>query len=598
MKNTRYLLGLLFLFIVQFSILNAQWNQSFDSPSDLTVWSGDSDNFVVNEDQQLQLMAPDAGQVLMWRPSTIDADSISIGFYHQMDFAPSDNNKSTIYLAMDSDNLAEASGYYIEIGENGSEDAIDFYYQENGAIELISRATMGAMGTDPSTVRIQVDITSDGLWSVYTNYDGEDFLNLDIEFVDSRFKIKDSQFFGIACKFSASRADLFFYDDMFVKAFEKDLNPPLITEVIVEDPSSILVKFNEPVDLSSVSELTNYSIDNGIGNPVSIMQQDAIGTQFLLKFDNELDPLVSYKLTVSNISDLNENVLETISFDLSFSVQPVLGDLLISEILFDPYTGGEDFLELYNKSTKSLDLDGMIIRNEQRDESKVLSGNIVVAPESYLAIGKDRDFLIQEYKPDPDANIVFGTIPAFNNDEGNVMIINQDGIVLDSFDYDEDMHFQLIDDTEGVSLERSNFDIPSTTRSVWKSASQNVRFATPGYANSANINVETGSENFKVVTETFSPNQDGEDDTMVLSYSVDKTGYVANVFVHDAAGFRIRQLLSSELLSTEGIITWDGVDGDGKVADLGIYIIVGELFHADGNVISFKETVVLADFIK
>jgi len=265
--------------------------------------------------------------------------------------------------------------------------------------------------------------------------------------------------------------------------------------------------------------------------------------------------------------------------------------------LFDPFPEGKDFVEIYNSSEKNLQLQGLAIKNEQREEVKVIDQSIIVPAMSYLALSEDDDQLLQQYKPDPDANIVVIDLPSFNNDEGNVTLISQNGTTLDVFDYNEDMHFQLIDDTEGVSLERVRFDIESNAPQNWRSASENSRFATPGYANSASITVNPSGEMFDLVSETFSPNQDGQDDIMILSYSLDKPNYVANISIYDAAGFKIKELSSNELLGSEGILVWDGTNSDGNIADLGIYIIVAQLFHVDGDVINFKKTTVLADFI-
>ena len=156
---------------------------------------------------------------------------------------------------------------------------------------------------------------------------------------------------------------------------------------------------------------------------------------------------------------------------------------------------------------------------------------------------------------------------------------------------------QLIDDTEGVSLERVSFDVSAEEERNWQSAAENVRFATPGYKNSSNVSIAIGELNFEVQTETFSPNQDGENDQMILTYNLDKSGFLANISVYDAAGFKIKDLSTNELLANQGIITWDGTNNDNQIADLGIYIIVGNVFHPDGESKDFKLTTVLADFI-
>ncbi len=574
----------------------SQWSHDF-STNDLSPWFGDIGDFIINDNNQLQLNAPSAGDAYIYRSSTIDFDTVSFSLFHSMDFAPSDNNKSRIYIALDDEDPLVASGYFIEIGENGSNDALKFYYLENGSEFFIASASMGAMATEPAVVRLKIDIYPDGLWSVSTNYDGGEFTNLELEFVEDRFSLKESQFFGLNCIFSASRADKFFYDDTSIQQFVKDTTPPEIIEAIAINSSELSVTYSEPVLESEATNTSNYNLNNNIGNPMSIVKIGALGNQYQLEFAEEFDASEPYLLSVSGISDLNGNKIVDQTIEFLFAGQPEIGDLFISEILFDPYIEGEDFVEIYNGSNKNLELLGLTIRNDQNDEIKTIGSSIIVPEDSYLALTEDVDFLFQEYKPEQGANIEFQELPAFNNDEGNVTLVNTSGAVLDSFDYSENQHFQLIDDTEGVSLERVSFEVESGDERNWQSAAKNVRYATPGYKNSNSISVIGGEENFEILNESFSPNQDGEDDQMILSYKLEKSGYLANITVYDASGFEIRELSNNELLGVQGIITWDGIGNDNQISDLGIYIIVGNIFHPDGDLLNFKKTTVLADFI-
>jgi hypothetical protein len=578
------------------SNINAQWSSDF-SESSLTDWTGDVDQFIINEDGQLQLNAPDAGETTLFRQSQIIDDTISIGIYHKLDFSPSDNNRSTIYLALDNQDITIATGYYMQIGENGSDDALKFYYLNNGSTEQIATASMGAMANEPAVVRLNIDVYPSGLWSIKTNYDGLESTSLDVEFMDDRFRFSDSQFFGITCKFSASRADKFFYDDMFLKAFEVDRTPPTVIEASALSVNQIHIKFDEPVDPSNALNVNNYYVDNGVGNPSAVGLSGSLGNEYLLQFAADFASNIEYTMTTSGINDLNGNLMEAFSYMFNVPSLPLMGDLLLSEILFDPYTAGEDFIELFNTSDKFLDLQGISISNSQNEMMEIVSSNFSISPKGYIALTEDADFLFQEYKPDNDANIIASDLPAFNNDAGNVTITSIDGVVLDSFNYTEDLHFQLIDDTEGVSLERISFEVETNDERNWQSASQNSRYATPGYKNSGEITINPGDEMFTILAETFSPDQDGTDDVMILRYNLDKSGFVANIAIHDAAGFKIKDLSQNEFLSTKGIITWDGTDAEGNISDLGIYIVIGKVFHSDGDVLNFKKTTVLAGFI-
>jgi len=596
--KSNYTMKYCFVALIAMSCLPClgQWSHDF-STNDLSDWSEDIGDFIVNGDNQLQLNAAEAGNAFIYRSSIIDFDTLSINIYHMLDFAPSNNNRSRIYLAMDDQNPLDTKGYFIEIGENGSDDGLKFYYIDNGTEELIASGSMGALSMEPAIVRLSIDIFPNGLWSVKTNYEGGDFLGLEMEFMNDQFSFKESQFFGLACKFSASRADKFFFDDLSIQPFERDTSPPEVTNAFPVNSTVLDVIFSEPVLEFDASNASNYIVNNSLGNPISIVKVGTLGNQYQLEFNEAFDASKDYLLSVSGISDLNDNEMVDQSLAFLYAGEPEIGDLFLSEILFDPYIEGEDFIEIYNSSNKNIDLMGITIRNDQKDESQSIVNSVIVPAGSYVALSKDVDFLFQEYKPEQGAIIEFQNLPAFNNDEGNVMLINSSGMVLDSFNYNESQHFQLIDDTEGVSLERVSFEVEANDDRNWQSAAKNVRFATPGYKNSNAVSSITGEENFEILTESFSPNQDGDDDQMILTYNLEKPGYLANINVHDAAGFKIKELSNNELLGVQGIITWDGTDMDNQISDIGIYIILGNIFHSDGEKLNFKLITVLADFI-
>ena len=92
-----------------------------------------------------------------------------------------------------------------------------------------------------------------------------------------------------------------------------------------------------------------------------------------------------------------------------------------------------------------------------------------------------------------------------------------------------------------------------------------------------------------LLTPYFSPDQDGHLDLMELSYDLGRPGYSARIEVYDARGYRIRTLANQMLLGASGFITWDGTRDDGRPSLMGIYALIGELVHPDGQIIRFKK---------
>ena len=91
---------------------------------------------------------------------------------------------------------------------------------------------------------------------------------------------------------------------------------------------------------------------------------------------------------------------------------------------------------------------------------------------------------MQEYPLAHDDRLFQTDMPSYNNGEGTVVLQAPDGSTLDLFRYNDDLHFALLNETEGVSLERVDPDRPSDDNSNWHSAAEAVGWATPGYENS------------------------------------------------------------------------------------------------------------------
>ena len=188
-------------------------------------------------------------------------------------------------------------------------------------------------------------------------------------------------------------------------------------------------------------------------------------------------------------------------------------------------------------------------------------------------------------------------LPSLNNDDGIVAIYNENNELLDSFGYNEDIQYALLDDVEGVSLEKLNLKAFDNSNSNWHSASRDVNYATPGYRNSNSITNIDISEEFQLEKKVFSPDGDSKDDLLILIYNLPQSGYVANISIYSAEGYLVKNLTKNELLGTEGVITWDGTNNDGIIEKMGIYIIVGDVFDTTGSKKRLKKDCVLATFI-
>jgi hypothetical protein len=156
------------------------------------------------------------------------------------------------------------------------------------------------------------------------------------------------------------------------------------------------------------------------------------------------------------------------------------------------------------------------------------------------------------------------------------------------------MHFSLLNETEGISLERINSNIPTTTNSNWHSASSASGYATPGAKNSQDYSLVENASDFWMEPLLFSPDNDGYHDVLAINIATDKPGFFGTVKVYNEDGNPIKTLLQQELLGTKSLLIWDGTNEETVKMPIGIYVIWAELTNPDGTMIHHKKACVLA----
>ena len=573
--------------------LFAQIEEDFtlNDVNELNNWGGDIDQFIINNEQQLQLNADEEGTSTLYTPFSISG-VVTWELYFKMDFAPSNSNRLRIYLYSDGENLETSNGYFIEVGETGSDDNLEFYRQDNGSPTRLAEGVLSTLGSDPAEATIVVERDESAIWTIATAYDGDPFTQLEFELSDDTYDVANG-FFALSCNYTSTRADKFSFDDIFVGNPRPDIDAPILISVELLGPSSVRLLFDELIDEGSGLNTANFLIDQGIGNPTSI-EFGVFDNELILELGTPLAEGVLYKLSLANISDLVGNRLNT-EVELIFATQPINGEIVINEILFDPYPDGVDFVELYNTTDKFLDISSLIISNMDNEQSRTIEEDIILKPFQYLAITSDPVPLSAMYMIRFPENIIQNSLPAFNNADGNVSLsLDGESTFLDSYSYTEDDHSPWIDDTEGVSLERVDPAGPTDDPDNWQSASRASGFATPGYVNSNFSQEIIANDEFTLEKKTFSPDGDGFDDFLQVNYRVSQSGFVLNMRVFDDRGHLVRTLASSEILGQVGSITWNGENDNGTLSGIGIYVIFLEYFNSEGSLHQKKLSCVLA----
>ncbi len=377
-----------------------------------------------------------------------------------------------------------------------------------------------------------------------------------------------------------------------------DTQAPQLLRATIIDNQTIKLFFNESLD-SAIAALTgNYLISPYSGAIVSAMPQNDFST-VIISLSPAIDSDKIYTMLCYNLSDCSGNVIVTDDLThFAIPENPDSLDVIINEILFNPVTGGSDFVELFNRSNKILDLKQLYIAS-RNDTGAITSASqcsdgFLLLPGEYVAITENADWVTTNYfTPMPQNVLQVSSLPSFNDDKGKVVLTTANGNVLDELHYLDNWHFALLNNHEGVTLERISPTASTQDSLNWHSAASTVGYGTPAYQNSQFKN-QNADNNISVDPEVFSPDQDGYNDVVSISYNFDQSGYVANVTVFNERGLPVRALVQNALLESKGFFNWDGITDDKLRAEVGVYIIYFEYFDLKGTVHHEKKICVLA----
>jgi len=578
--------------------VNILLGQGFDDFSDGNlaigeiIWGGSLENFIINDAEHLQLSAESGSSSIIYS-QIIANDNMSWAFDVQLDFSPSSSNQLRIWLISNSFDFSAGDGILLEIGESGSNDAIKVIRFANGSSTTIAEGIMGNVGVDPVIVSLKIQYTNSQNWVIQSSYNSTNVFENEIEFSEN-VSLEGTIYSALECRYTSSRRDKFSFDNITLPVQANDTEAPLITDFQILSANKLSITFNEPIlDFSNSAEFSPMA------QIKSIVVDPNVPHQYCISLNENLERGINYVLSLTNFSDLRGNSASA-NIDVVIPALPEPGDLLINELLYDPFPGGTDFLELFNNSNNSIQLSNLIVSNEDNGRSVQLTTPFILEPDSFIVLTVNPADIIDRYRVRNEARILRSSLPAFSNGSGNVTLrfeTSEVSFLMDEFDYDDDLHTEIIDDPEGISLERKSIE-NNADDVIWTSAASLSGYATPGYQNSAftESNNDQGPL-LSILNPTFSPNNDGDGDELTVEFGQKAAGLVLNAQIYDRNGRFVAHLAQNELLGTGSFVKWNGEDDEGNRAAIGVYVLYTQFFNLDGEVFARRNAIVLADFI-
>ncbi len=301
-----------------------------------------------------------------------------------------------------------------------------------------------------------------------------------------------------------------------------------IEKICCLDEYSLEVRFKQKMDSLSLRDVSNYRFAGGPGDPVDL---SIIGPDYrsvIIYFEDKILPGTNYSIEV------NTNILNCIQQESGILMEGIFGltseavpfDIVLNEILFNPLGDGKDFVEIYNRSDKIIDLGEIYIASVKEtapnppDTSlvKIAEGCFPLFPGQYLAISSDPSKVREQYfSSDPEALLKVSSLPAFNNDKGCVLLLDVSRNIIDGMHYTEAMQYPLLHSFEGVSLEKLHYDRLGDDPLNWHSASEMCGFGTPGLENSQFTAGSAEGQALDAAPTVFSPNGDGINDVLSVT---------------------------------------------------------------------------------
>ncbi len=387
-----------------------------------------------------------------------------------------------------------------------------------------------------------------------------------------------------------------------VRADNPDQVAPWLVKAVISGDSALVVTFSEKMQAGGIVSLSSYSVNHGIGNPLSATTNEPVYDIVTLHFGTIFNDQIIYDLTITGtLRDCAGNeVVPGSVIRFAIPINPEPNDIVINEILFNPPAGGTEYVEIYNRSQKVIDLKNVrlssqdTILNQLTSMQDIAPSGFLIFPEDYFVLTTDPDLVKVYYMtPNPRGFIRMNSVPQFSNTSGIAVLCDPNGSILDRLVYEESMHFPLLNTFKGVALERIDYSRPSDDRTNWHSAASTVGYGTPAYRNSQFMAIIGETEPFTLSPDIFSPDGDGHNDVLSITYSFPETGYVANISIYDVSGRLIRDLVQNQLLGTNGSYTWNGITNNNEKASIGYYLVYIEVFDLNGKIRQYKKTTVL-----
>jgi len=203
---------------------------------------------------------------------------------------------------------------------------------------------------------------------------------------------------------------------------------------------------------------------------------------------------------------------------VSISIGAEKNSVVINEIMYEPLSGQNEWIELYHRSEVPVDLAGWKLSDRPTasgvNSFVITASSVTIQPGDFVVVAAESTILtLFSYLASPRPTVhlfILNRSGGFglNNDGDDIVLRDATGGTIDSVSYSPSWHHPDVTDTKGRSLERINPEIGSNDRHNW-STSPAPAGGTPGRANGIFTTSLPSSASVSINPNPFSPDGEG-----------------------------------------------------------------------------------------
>ena len=247
------------------------------------------------------------------------------------------------------------------------------------------------------------------------------------------------------------------------------------------------------------------------------------GDSTLFKFTTNDFVLGTNYFISTVITSLDDDTTDNIAFTniIGTTINEVRNDLTINEFMYSPESPQPEWIEIYNRSTKVIDLKEYQVADNS-DTVKIVPSSLIINPGEHVVFADDTS-IFNFYNI--SSRVVIKNLPALNNSGDKIILLDSLNRTIDSLKY-----LSSWGGNNGNSLERINADISSIESTNWKT-SISILGATPGSINS----VTQKDFDIAVTDIIFSPAFPLNNDTIsisakIINYGLNPASFTLQIF--------------------------------------------------------------------